>query len=131
MRPTTRLEANVIFVSDVARAEEWYARMLGMVTVELRPPEFLHMRLGGHSFFIETPSPRRAAGFEGGPVGGRSSVVFGVADVGAFCTFAAAAGAVIRVAPVRQHWGGVNAVIADPDGNEFVLDQVADGPEDL
>lgn len=131
MRPTTRLEANVIFVSDVARAEDWYARVLGMVTVELRPPEFLQMRLGNHTFFIETPSQRRAAGFEGGPPGGRSSVVFGVADVAAFCTFASAAGAEIRVAPVKQHWGGVNAVIADPDGNEFVLDEVADGSGEM
>ncbi len=131
MRPTTRLEANVIFVSDVPRAEAWYARVLGMVTVELRPPEFLQMRLGQHSFYIETPSPRRAPGFEGGPVGGRSSVVFGVADVAAFCRFAAAEGATIRVAPVKQHWGGVNAVIADPDGNEFVLDEVTDGTEGL
>jgi GTP cyclohydrolase II len=124
MKPKAVVTANVIFVNDIARSEKWFTDVFGMEVVNRNPPEFLEMSLGASSFFIETNSDRREPGFEGTPPGGRCSIVFGVTDIEEFCREAVAAGARMVVKPVRQHWGGINAVVADPDGNEFILDQL-------
>ena len=118
-----RLSANLIFVSDIKRAEKWYAEIFGMQTVESRPPEFLEMELGGSRFYIETHNDKRADGFKEAHIGGRTSMVFHVNELEAFVESVRAKGVSVVVEPVKQFWGGINAVIADPDGNEFILDQ--------
>lgn len=117
------LGSTLIFVTDVVRAKEWYEKMLGMNTVEFRPPEFLEMTLGDAIFNIETFNEKRAAGFKEARVGGRHTTVFTVANIKESVESLRKKGCAIIVEPVQQFWGGWNAVIADPDGNEFVLDQ--------
>ena len=115
--------ANLLFVSNVTKAREWYESVLGMKVVEFRPPEFLHMKLGENNFYIETPNLKRAVGFRGEKIGGRTSIVFDVDDIHTAVQDMKRKKVKIVVEPVQQFWGGWNAVISDPDGNEFILDE--------
>ena len=93
-----------------------------MEVVEYRPPEFLEMKLGDATFYIETHNDKRERGFKEASIGGRMSAVFAVDHLKDLIEELRAKGVRIVVEPVQQFWGGWNAVIADPDGNEFVLD---------
>ena len=116
------LSANIFFVSDLERSKKWYEDVFGMEVVEFRPPEFLEMRLGSATFYIETHNEKRADGFKDVHIGGRMSAIFAVDDLKDVVEVLRGKGVKIVVEPVQQFWGGWNAVIADPDGNEFVLD---------
>ena len=116
------LSANIFFVTDLERSKRWYEDVFGMETVEYRPPEFLEMRLGTAIFYIETHNEKRAEGFKDARIGGRMSAIFAVNDLTNHIETLRQKGVKIVVEPVQQFWGGWNAVIADPDGNEFVLD---------
>ena len=118
-----KLGANLIGVKDVTKAKAWYAKVFGMKVVEFRPPEFLEMKLGKNTFYIETANPKRAKGFEEEfNVGGRSSAIFEVENIHKFIQKCKKLGVKVVVEPVKQFWGDWNAVIADPDGNEFTID---------
>ncbi|MSS74528.1 VOC family protein [Candidatus Pacearchaeota archaeon] len=118
-----KLGANLIGVKDVTKAKDWYKEVFGMNVVEFRPPEFLEMKLGKNIFYIETANPKRAKGFEKEfNVGGRSSAIFYVDDIHKFIARCKKLGVKVVVKPVQQFWGGWNAVIADPEGNEFIID---------
>ncbi|MSS74844.1 VOC family protein [Candidatus Pacearchaeota archaeon] len=118
------LGANLIGVKDITKAKVWYTKVFGMKTVECRPPEFLEMTLGKNTFYIETKNPKRAKGFEEEfNIGGRSSAVIRVSNIKQFIAKCKKLNVTISVQPVQQFWGGWNAVIADPDGNEFIIDQ--------
>lgn len=114
---------NVIGVHDVEKAQQWYAEVFGMELVELRPPYFCEMKLGEHTFLIEKQAAERAAPFNSIPTGVRTSAMMGTDDMPAFIAHAAEKGAVIILDPVEQSWGGWTAVVADPDGNEFIMYQ--------
>lgn len=118
------LGANLIGVKDMTKAKAWYSNVFGMKVVDFRPPEFLEMKLGSNTFYIETANPKRAKGFEEEfNIGGRSSAIFAVDDIHKFMKHAKKHKAKIIISPIQQFWGGWNAVIADPDGNEFIIDQ--------
>ena len=117
-----KLGANLIWVSDVARAKEWYEAVFGMVVGEYRPPEFLEMKLGDATFYIEAINDKRAPGLQHVAVGGRHTAVFVVENIQKVVEELRAKGVRVVVEPVQQYWGDWNAVIADPDGNEFILD---------
>ena len=117
-----KLSANIIFVTDLARAKQWYEEVMGMKSIDYRPPEFLEMTLGKDHFYIESENPKRAPGFQKVQIGIRSSAIFAVEDIHQFIEQAKKLGTKIVVEPVQQFWGDWNAVIADPDGNEFVID---------
>lgn len=117
------LGANLIGVKNVTKAKRWYEQVFRMKTVEFRPPEFLEMKLGKNTFYIETKNPKRAKGFEKEfRVGERSSAIFAVTDINAFMKRCKKLRVRIVIKPIQQFWGGWNAVIADPDGNEFIID---------
>lgn len=95
-----------------------------MQVVTERLPEFLEMKLGENTFYIETDNPKRAQGLNEVHIGGRLLMVFQVDDIQEFVKHATANGATIAVKPVQQYWGDWSAVIADPDGNELIIDQL-------
>lgn len=117
------LAANIIGVSDVERASKWYARIFDMQLVELKPPYFCEMKLGEAYFLIEKNSPERPLGFQDIPTGVRVSAIIGVDDIKAFIDEVKSKGVKVIHESVHQSWGGWNAVIQDPDGNEFIIDQ--------
>jgi len=116
------LSANIFFVTDLERSKRWYEEVLGFEAIEYRPPEFLEMKLGDSTFYIETHNDKRAEGFRQVNMGGRMSTIFAVSDLKKVIEELRGKGVKIVVEPVQQFWGGWNAVISDPDGNEFVLD---------
>ncbi len=118
-----KLGANLIYVSDLPRAKEWYEKIIGMKTLDYRPPEFLETELEGDIFNIETENPKRPDGFKEIRIGGRTSIEFIVEDIKEFIKVVRKKGVKIVVEPVIPFWGGWNAVIADPDGNEFTIRQ--------
>ena len=119
----TYLSANIIGVSNVEKASKWYADIFGMELVELKPPSFCEMKLGNNYFLIEKHSPERPVGFQEIPTGVRVSAIIGVDDIKAFIDEIKSKGIKVVHEPMHQSWGGWNAVIQDPDGNEFIIDQ--------
>lgn len=119
----TNLGANLINVTDLSLSKKWYEEIIGMTTVEYRPPEFLEMTLGNNTFYIETESDKREKGFKKEVVGGKTSIVFAVEDLRGTIEKMRSEGVHILVEPVQQFWGGWNAKIVDPDGNIFILDE--------
>ncbi|MBI4151515.1 VOC family protein [Candidatus Woesearchaeota archaeon] len=117
------LSANIIGVRDVESARIWYADVFGMELVTLKLPYFCEMKLGDASFLIEKHSLERPLGFQDIPTGVRVSAIIGVDDIKAFIDIVREKGVTVVHNPVQQAWGGWNAVIRDPDGNEFVIDQ--------
>ena len=117
-----KLSATIIFVTDQPRAKSWYEKVFGMKSIDYRPPEFLEMVLNKDHFYIETESPKRAPGLRNVYIGVRPSAIFVVDNIQKFINHAKKSGATIIVEPVQQFWGDWNAVIADPDGNEFIID---------
>lgn len=119
----TGLGANLINVTDLTKAKEWYETVIGMEVLEYRPPAFLETKLGDNHFYIETESELREEGFKKELVGGKTSIVFSVDNLKETIEKMRAQGVTILVEPVQQFWGGWNAKIADPDGNIFILDE--------
>lgn len=118
-----KLGANLIFVKDISKSIGFYQKVLGMKIIEYRPPEFLEMKLGKNTFYIETYNPKRAEGFKDVKIGGRTSIVFEVDNIKKFIEKCKRNNINVVIEPVKQFWGGWNAVIADPDGNEFTIDE--------
>lgn len=119
----TYLAANIIGVENVEEASAWYADIFGMELVELKPPYFYEMKLGENHFLIEKHSPERPVGFQDIPTGVRVSAIIGVENIQEFITEAKQKGVKVVHEPVHQSWGGWNAVVQDPYGNEFIIDQ--------
>ena len=117
------LAANIIGVTNVEKASRWYSTFLGMELVELKSPYFCEMKLGDAHFLIEKHSPERPIGFQDIPTGVRVSAIIGVDDIKTFIDEVKSKGVKVIHEPVHQSWGGWNAVIQDPDGNEFIIDQ--------
>lgn len=117
------LAANIIGVLDVEKASKWYADILGMELVQLKPPYFCEMKLGDASFLLEKHSPERPVGFQDIPTGVRVSAIIGVDNIKEFIKEARKKRVKVIHEPVHQSWGGWNAVIQDLDGNEFIIDQ--------
>ena len=98
-----------------------------METLEYDPEFlFLKMKSGETLFYIEAPNPDLAAGLNAHAVGIRSQAVFQVDDLDAIAKDLQAKGVTCIVPPTRQYYGGYDAIIADPDGNEFILHEKGD-----
>lgn len=117
------LAANIIGVSDVKKASKWYADVFGMKLLELKPPHFCEMKLGKSHFLIEKSSRKRPVGFQNVPIGVKVSAIIGVDNIQIFINKCKKKGVKVINDPMKQPWGGWNAIIHDPDGNEFVIDQ--------
>lgn len=104
-------------------ASKWYKDIFGMKLIKLKPPYFCHMKLGKEDFLIEKHSPERPIGFQEIPTGVRVSAIIGTDNIKQFINKARKKGVKIVHEPIHQEWGGWNAIIQDPDGNEFIIDQ--------
>lgn len=116
------LGAHLIFVSNVEVSKAFYRDILGLELVE-ENPHFTEYRIDGGTLYVEEKNPERAKGFDQVRIGGATGVVLAVEDIRSAVDELKAKGVRIIVEPVEQVWGGWNAVIADPDGNEFILDE--------
>jgi predicted enzyme related to lactoylglutathione lyase len=120
-----RLSYANVFVTDLERAIDFYQNTLGL------PLQFHDERFGFASF---APGGLRLglARVEAGAaesqslVGRHTGLGLGVRDLNATYQRLKARGVRFTMAPSKQPWGGFMAMLADPDGNIFYLDQIAE-----
>lgn len=116
------LGALIVGVKDLNRAKPFYENVFGVKTLEFRPP-FMQAKLGDIELNIEENTPKRGSDWALKNIGNRKSFTFEVGDIFKFPDEAERAGARIIEKPIKQEWGWYDAVIADPDDNEFVIEQ--------
>jgi len=109
----------VIAVSDSARAEDYYCRVLGFQTMFAYPleaskpdPRYLGVARDGVWLHLQSFKPERA---------GMTDAFLWVADVDLLHDEFAARGAVVQLPPTNQTWGTRETGIRDPDGNVLVF----------
>jgi predicted enzyme related to lactoylglutathione lyase len=108
-------------VRDLARACDFYENTLGLT------PQFQDAEHGYASF--DAGPIRLGIGRVGDAqpelIGRHTGVGFDVDDLEAEHARLASAGVVFKMKPERQPWGGFMALMEDPDGNVFYLDQIS------
>jgi uncharacterized glyoxalase superfamily protein PhnB len=109
----------IIAVSDSARAEDYYCRVLGFRAMfkyrpdpNKRDPCYLGIARDGVWLHLQSFKPERA---------GMTDAFLWVADVDRLHDEIAARGAVTQLPPTDQTWGTREAGIRDPDGNVLVF----------
>lgn len=105
----------VISITDSARAEDYYSRVLGFTRTFLyqadpqrTDPCYFGMERDGVALHLESYRPDRA---------GIAGVFFWVEDVNALYQEFIARGATIQLPPTDQTWGTREIHVRDPDGN--------------
>ena len=112
-----------IGVTDLDRAVEFYRDVLGLELQFAEPAHsYARFDLGGANFGViaHDISNPEAAAFTGRHTG----VNLGVADLDAAVGALKARGASFTMEPVRQPWGAYMALLSDPDGNLFYIEQI-------
>jgi predicted enzyme related to lactoylglutathione lyase len=123
MDPATVWYVNV-FVSDFDRALAFYRNTLGLkVLVEDTDFGYESFDTNGAGFAIAAVDP---ASEQAALVGRHTGIGWGVPSVDESYEALAAAGARFSAPPARQPWGGYMALLEDPDGNVFYLDEFRD-----
>ncbi|MCI4363565.1 MAG: VOC family protein [Thermoplasmata archaeon] len=117
------LQAVTVHVSDIERARGFYGKLLGLEEETPNP------KIPRAVFILPRTSTRLLMHVQGPSEGGRepgtvSGILFHCSDPVAACAAVRAHGGSIVDEPWTMQRGGkdiVRAVIADPDGNEFIL----------
>jgi uncharacterized glyoxalase superfamily protein PhnB len=109
----------IIAVTDPARAEDYYCRVLGFRKMFIYPadattpgPRYLGVARDGVWLHLQSYKPERA---------GMTDAFLWVADVDRLHEEFAARGAIVQLPPTDQTWGTRETGIRDPDGNVLVF----------
>ncbi len=110
-----------LFVSDLERAIEFYVSKLGL-ELELSDSEhgYASLSAGPVRLGLALPGPEQQS-----LIGRHTGIGLAVSDLTAEHARLAELGVTFTMEPTKQPWGGFMALIADPDGNLFYLDEVA------
>lgn len=110
-----------VFVSELGRAIEFYEAKIGF-TLQYSSPEH------GYASFA-TGSLRVGIAVPGADqrelIGRHTGIGLAVSDLNAEHVRLTSQGVRFTMPPTKQPWGGFMALVADPDGNVFYLDQIA------
>lgn len=117
-----KVSSILIGVSDLNKARPFYEDVFGMKFDEFRPP-FASANLGGVEFNIEENASYRSSDWSKLYIGGRKQVSFQADDLDSFLKQAELSGAKIIKEAETKPWGWKEAIITDPDGNEFIIEQ--------
>lgn len=112
----------LIGVKDLHKARPFYEHVFGFEFQEFRPP-FASVIFDGIEFNIEENDDSREPEWVGHYVGGRKHVAFKTDNLEQFLKNAVSCGARIVRLPEEKPWRWKEAVIADPDDNEFLVEQ--------
>jgi uncharacterized glyoxalase superfamily protein PhnB len=93
-----------------------------MTFQEFRPP-FASATLGDIEFNIEENASYRSSDWAELYIGGRKQVSFQTDNLEQFIQQAESWGAKVIKESIDQPWGWKEAIIADPDNNEFIIEQ--------
>jgi len=110
-----------VFVHNLARAIEFYRDRLGL-DLEFSAEEhgYASFSAGSVRLGIAVPGPDQRE-----LVGRHTGVGLEVADLSAEYRRLSELEVEFAMPPTEQAWGGFMALISDPDGNVFYLDQVS------
>lgn len=120
-----RMRFASIIISDDERTIDFYVNKLGFELVHDNPaPGGLRFMMfkptgGGAHLVASRPIPGRPNQVAGGP----SNISWETEDVEALYEELRAKGVEFVQPPTKRFWGGVEAIFADPDGNQFLLQQ--------
>ncbi len=110
-----------IFVSDLARATTFYKEKLGLeLQFSSLDHNYASFSVGSVRLGIAVPAPAEAK-----LIGRHTGVGLAVADLESEHTRLAGLDVSFPMPPARQPWGGFMALLEDPDGNIFYLDQIS------
>lgn len=112
----------LIGVSDLHKARPFYEQVFGFEFREFRPP-FASAFLDGVEFNLEENADYRSPDWATMYIGGRKHVSFKTDNLESFLEKAVSLGARMIHAVEEKPWGWKEAVVADPDGNEFIVEQ--------
>lgn len=109
-----------VFVSELARSVEFYEGKLGL-SLQFSSPEhgYASFSAGAMTLGIALPGDKKEL------IGRHTGIGVAVSDLQAEYARLLALGVNFTMPPTKQPWGGFMALIADPDGNVFYLDQVS------
>jgi predicted enzyme related to lactoylglutathione lyase len=117
-----KFSAVLIGVNNLNKAKSFYEKVFEMVFDEFRPP-FASAILNGVEFNIEEDAEYRSKDWARINIGGRKHISFEVDDLNIFLKHATNYGATIVQNPQKTPWNWLEAIVADPDGNEFIIEQ--------
>ncbi len=118
------LSAVRVFVRDLAAAENFYARSMGLRLTGGAPGLGYCVFHAGQANFIVECVPHDAPQEDQVLVGRFTGVSFEVPDIATTHRDLVARGVHFTGAPEPQSWGGVLATLRDPEGNELQIVQV-------
>jgi predicted enzyme related to lactoylglutathione lyase len=114
-----------VFVTDLARSLAFYEQVLGM-TVLFRHEQFGYASIAAGPIHMGLAQIDPKDEHVHAMVGRHTGVGFATRDLVAAHARLAARGVAFPMKPEKQPWGGFMALLADPDGNVFYLDQIRD-----
>ncbi len=117
-----KISSVVIGVKSLNQSRSFYEHVLGITFSEFRPP-FASFFLDGLEFNIEENSEHRDPSWAKNYIGGRKGIAFAVSDIEQFLANVKAFNGQIVQHAQKKPWGWIEAVIADQDGNEFLIEQ--------
>ncbi|MBM3673140.1 MAG: VOC family protein [Actinobacteria bacterium] len=110
-----------VFVSDLERAITFYRDKLKM-SLQFASPDHGYASFSAGTVRLGIALPGEDYTHL---LGRHTGIGLVVADLDAEFARLTALGVRFTMPPTRQPWGGVMAMVADPDGNVFYLDQLA------
>jgi lactoylglutathione lyase len=121
-RPRVSFNHAMIYVRDVARALDFYQRLLGFQTIETvhGGPRMVYARLRAPIGTGTIALHQVEAGQEL-PRFDAMRLYFEVKELDAFCKLLSAEGVEITQMPKLMPWGWTHAYLNDPDGHEVSL----------
>jgi predicted enzyme related to lactoylglutathione lyase len=110
-----------VFVSDLARAVQFFEGPLGL-SLEFSSAEhgYASFSAGGVRLGLAVPGSE-----EKELIGRHTGVGLEVSDLESEHARLSGLGVTFTMPPTRQPWGGFMALVTDPDGNVFYLDEVS------
>lgn len=117
-----KVSSILIGVADLNKSKSFYEEILGMTFGEFRPP-FASATLNGIEFNIEENADYRTKDWADKYIGGRKQVSFQVDNLEQFLQKVSDFGAKIVQQVEVKPWNWKEAVVADRDGNEFIIEQ--------
>lgn len=117
-----KISSILIGVTNLEQARPFYEKVFGMEFQEFRPP-FASAYLDGLEFNIEEDADYRSSDWAKTYIGGRKHISFQTDNLEAFLEITERNGAKIIQSIETKPWGWKEAIIADPDGDEFIIEQ--------
>lgn len=117
-----KISSILIGATDLNKAKSFYEQVFNFKFEEFRPP-FASASFDGMEFNIEENAEYRSSDWAVKNIGGRKNISFETDNLEQFLAKAESLGAIVVQPSKDTAWGWKEAIIADMDGNEFIIEQ--------